>query len=98
MILLHRLSGAAFAVNPDLVARAESTPDTVLTLTDGAHLVVLESVAEVRDLVVGFRAAVLCRAWAEAERAESAHHEEQPPSTPGLRVLPWPAAAEGPEA
>ena len=35
MIVLTRLNGHAFALNPDLIERAESTPDTVITLVDG---------------------------------------------------------------
>ena len=35
MILLTRLNGPVFALNPDLVERADSTPDTVITLVDG---------------------------------------------------------------
>ena len=38
MILVTRLTGAAFAVNPDLLERVEATPDTVLTLIDAHDL------------------------------------------------------------
>ena len=47
MIILTRLGGRPLAVNPDLIERAESTPDTVITLTDGHKLVVTESLHEV---------------------------------------------------
>ena len=54
MILLTRLGGHEMAVNPDLIERAEATPDTVITMTDGHKLVVAESltelVARVREL------------------------------------------------
>ncbi len=62
MILLTRLNGAEFALNPDLIERADSTPDTVLTLTDGTKYVVAESIAELTALVRDFRASVLARA------------------------------------
>jgi flagellar protein FlbD len=62
MILLTRLGGRALALNPDLVERAESTPDTVLTLVDGTHFVVTESLAEIVRLMREHRAAVIVTA------------------------------------
>ena len=35
MIIVTRLNGPPFALNPDLIERADATPDTVLTLVDG---------------------------------------------------------------
>ncbi|MGH9102655.1 MAG: flagellar FlbD family protein [Acidimicrobiales bacterium] len=74
MILLHRLNGDEFALNPDLVERAEATPDTVLALTDGTRLVVAETVAQLIDEVIELRAEVLRRAWRRggAESGEGA--------------------------
>ena len=40
MITVTRLNGPAFALNPDLIERIEATPDTVITLVDGANYVV----------------------------------------------------------
>ena len=40
MITVTRLNGPAFALNPDLIERIESTPETVITLVDGAKYVV----------------------------------------------------------
>ena len=59
MVRLHRIGeeGAEFDLNPDLVLTVEATPDTVLSLTTGAKLVVSESpdavVAAVREWRVG---------------------------------------------
>ena len=47
MILLTHLDGKEFVVNADHVLTAESTPDTVLVLTNGLKLMVKESVDEV---------------------------------------------------
>lgn len=47
MITVTRLNGGGFALNPDLIERVEPTPDTVITLVDGAKYVVRESVEEV---------------------------------------------------
>jgi len=62
MIVLTRLNGVGFAVNPDLIERAEATPDTVLVLVDGTRYVVRESLADLLDLVTTFRARVLASA------------------------------------
>jgi flagellar protein FlbD len=62
MILVTRLNGLPFAVNPDLLERVEATPDTVLTLIDGTKYLVTETVAEVVALVRDFRASVVASA------------------------------------
>ena len=59
MIMLSRLNGLPFALNPDLLERAEATPDTVLTLCDGNKLVVRESVEELVARVRDYRASIL---------------------------------------
>lgn len=47
MISLTRLNGQAFVLNADLIRTIEARPDTVITLVNGEHLVVSESVHEV---------------------------------------------------
>ena len=59
MIMLSRLNGLPFALNPDLVERAEATPDTVLTMCDGSKLVIGESVEELVARVRDYRASIL---------------------------------------
>lgn len=79
MIMLTRLSGQAFALNSDLIERAEATPDTVVTLVDGTKHVVSESVAEVAQRVKSFRASVL---------ALATDFEADQSGVPSLRLLP----------
>lgn len=62
VILVTRLNGLPFAVNPDLLERVESTPDTVLTLIDGTKYIITESVHDVVALVRDFRASVVVAA------------------------------------
>ena len=71
MILVTRLNGPVFALNPDLVERAECTPDTVITLVDGTKYVIAESVPEFIDLVRTYRVSLI----AQAQRidTEAAH-------------------------
>jgi flagellar protein FlbD len=62
MILVTRLNGLPFAVNPDLLERVEASHDTVLTLIDGTKYLVTESVAEVCELVRDYRASIVASA------------------------------------
>ena len=80
MIMLSRLNGLPFALNPDLIERAEATPDTVLTLCDGNKLVIGESVEEVVTRVRHYRASILSLADQVAVPA--------PPVAPALHVVP----------
>lgn len=62
VILLTRLNGPVFALNPDLVERADCTPDTVITLVDGTKYIVGESLPEFVALVRQYRASVIAEA------------------------------------
>lgn len=59
MISLTRLNGERIAINSDLIERAEETPDTVLTLTNGTKYVVAETLDELIDKVQVQRATIL---------------------------------------
>lgn len=59
VIELHRLHGnGTFLVNADLVETVEACPDTVITMVNKHRYVVEDSVAEVVDKVVEFRARI----------------------------------------
>ena len=62
MIIVTRLNGPPFALNPDLIERADATPDTVLTLVDGTKYLIAESVEEVIEAVREYRASVIALA------------------------------------
>ncbi len=62
MIILTRLTGQRFAVNPDLIERVETTPDTIVTLVDGTKYLVKEDLEDIASLVVDHRAAVVAKA------------------------------------
>ncbi len=51
MIALTRLDGKELVGNADHILTAEATPDTVLLLTTGLHIMVKESVQDVVDRV-----------------------------------------------
>ena len=67
MIRLTRINGSEFSLNPDLIHRAEETPDTVLTLIDGSRYVVVRTLDELIDRIVGYRARVVAEAGRMAE-------------------------------
>lgn len=56
MIKVKRLNGKEFIVNSDLILYVEETPDTVITLTTGQKVVVVDSVDEIIDKVIEFKA------------------------------------------
>lgn len=62
VIILTRLNGQRFAVNPDLIERVESTPDTIVTLVDGTKYLVMEDIESIAALVIEHRAAVVAKA------------------------------------
>ncbi len=99
MILVTRLNGSPFAVNPDLLERVEPTPDTVLTLIDGTKYIVTESVTEIITLVREFRASVVVAARAVPREGLDEAPEEAPAAVAPrahLQVAPAPVA-EGDE-
>jgi len=55
MIWLTRLNGNRFVLNSDLIKSMESTPDTVITLTQGEKLMVKENVDRVIQLTIDYR-------------------------------------------
>ena len=59
MIALTRLDGDQVFVNADLIETVEHTPDTLVSLTNGTKLFVLETPHEIVARVIAFKQAVL---------------------------------------
>lgn len=55
MILVHRLDGAPFYLNAELVETIEATPDTVIVLVNGHKYIVREPVEEVISRILNYR-------------------------------------------
>lgn len=68
MIPLHRLHNQEFVLNADLIETIEATPDTLITLTDGKKLLVLDTIADIVERVVGYRQ--LCNSTIRVVREE----------------------------
>jgi flagellar protein FlbD len=62
MIVLQRLGGPVFALNPDLIERAEATPDTVVTMVGGNKYVICESLSELTQMILEHRAQIIATA------------------------------------
>lgn len=69
MIKLHKLGHQAepFYLTPDLIVTVEANPDTVVTLTTGAKLLVVESPDTIVSLVRASRVGVLVDALDQRE-------------------------------
>jgi flagellar protein FlbD len=61
VIQLHRLAHETepFLLNPDLISVVEANPDTVVSLTTGVKIVVLESPEEISSQIRAWRADIL---------------------------------------
>lgn len=54
MIAVTRLNGKRFVVNAELIRTVESNPDTTITLINGDHVIVTESMEEVVRLTIDY--------------------------------------------
>jgi len=61
MIVVTRLTGEKFGINPDLIQRVDSAPDTIITLIDGTKYIVAEPMADIITRVNERSAQVLAR-------------------------------------
>ena len=59
MIELTRLNGTPMMLNSDLIKTAEASPDTMLTLIHGEKLIVRETIEELTERVLAYRARLL---------------------------------------
>jgi flagellar protein FlbD len=80
MIVVTRLNGPTFALNPDLIERVEANPDTVVVLIGGASYPIAESVSELLDRVRDYRSQVI----ASAHAAEFPADQQAPVTGRGL--------------
>ncbi len=82
MITLHRLGHQVetFHLNPDLIFMVEANPDTVITLTTGAKIVVAEPPERVAAKIRAYRVEIL------SEAARRRHEQRSPPARPPARL------------
>lgn len=61
MILVTRLDRQTMFLNPDHIVSVEETPDTVITLYNGHHILVKERCQVILNRVIAFKTTVLRR-------------------------------------
>jgi flagellar protein FlbD len=59
MIRITRLNHTPLVLNSDLIEQIETTPDTVISMTTGQKIMVLESTEEIVDRILNFRRSIL---------------------------------------
>lgn len=59
MIVVTRLNGSSFAINPDLIERIQESPDTTVLMVDGAQYIVTETMGELIELIARYRARIV---------------------------------------
>ena len=62
MILVTRLDRQMMFLNPDHIVTVEETPDTVITLFNGHHILVREKAGVIINRIVSFRTRLMRRA------------------------------------
>ncbi|MGA7204573.1 MAG: flagellar FlbD family protein [Specibacter sp.] len=86
MIVVTRLDGRRFALNPDLIERIFESPDTTLVMADGAKFIVTESMAVVIEKIARFRAHIISLARDYTEEID----DDVPLPRPRLSLIDTP--------
>lgn len=68
VILLTRLNGTEFYLNPELIQSVEKTPDTVITLLNEKKLVVRESPEVIRERYIEYRQRISQPLWMKQDK------------------------------
>lgn len=63
MIQLTRLNKSEIMINSDLIQYVEETPDTVITLTNGQKIVVVEPALEIVNKVVEYKRRIFAQEY-----------------------------------
>lgn len=87
MIVVTRLDGRNFALNPDLIERIFESPDTTIVMADGANYIVTDSMAEIIEKIACFRARIISMAHEYTDDVLENHTPPKlsilhPPGTP----------------
>lgn len=58
MIKVSKLNGVEYYINADIIDYIEKTPDTLITLSSGKKLIVLETPEEIVNRIIAYRQSV----------------------------------------
>ena len=76
MIRLTRINHVPLVLNADLIEHVETTPDTVIAMTNGQKFMVMESADEVIEKVIEFRRAIAGRIEVVPDRDDQLHRRD----------------------
>jgi len=76
MIRLTRINRVPLVLNADLIEHIETTPDTVIAMTNGQKFMVMESADQVIEKVIEFRRAIARRPEVFVERGSQISEQE----------------------
>lgn len=82
MILVTRLDRQVMLLNPDHIISIEETPDTVITLYNGNHILVRERSTVLVSRIIAFRSKLLRRAGSLCQRPKYLTRSHQELCTP----------------
>jgi flagellar protein FlbD len=77
MILIRRLNGEEFILNAELIESVESCPDTLVTLTNGKKLMVLNDHEEIVNKIIDYRQRVYAAAPVRAGKESNPQFQAQ---------------------
>lgn len=55
MILVSRINGEEFYINPDAIEFMEETPDTVISMASGRKVVVAERALDIKHSIIAYK-------------------------------------------
>ena len=58
MIEVTKLNGSPIVINADLIETVEPTPDTIITITTGKKIVVLEKVEDIIKKTIDYKRSI----------------------------------------
>ena len=74
MVYVTRLNHTTIVLNSDLIEHIEGTPDTLISMSNGQRLMVLESAEEIVNRVVEFRRRIHAPATSLLKELEAAEN------------------------
>jgi flagellar protein FlbD len=77
MILIRRLNGEELVLNAELIESVEKCPDTLVTLTTGKKILVLNDKEDIMDKVIDYRRRVYFAAPVRNRTAKAAQNLPQ---------------------
>lgn len=69
MIKLTRLNHVSLLLNSDLIELIDTTPDTVISMTTGQKLMVLETADEIVEKIIKYRQALAVATYPSCRRS-----------------------------